>query len=211
MESYCLKCKKHTKNIDPQVSSTSNGKFMILSKCAICGSRKSKFINKQEAKGLLSKLGIKTPFSKLPILGDILFWMHIKMNEIVNKFLLAGDTFMPEMHLKQPGFTHSACGPFTKNKERIKKIKKTGDTDIYKNKLDKACFQHDVAYWDYKDLAKSSAADRSLRDKAFKIASGQKQDEYQRGLASMVYKLFDKKSEGSSYSSHIVNNKENIQ
>ena len=73
MESYCLKCKKHTKNINPQVSSTSNGKVMILSKCAICGSKKSRFIKKQEAKGLLSKLGIKTPFSKLPILDDILF------------------------------------------------------------------------------------------------------------------------------------------
>ena len=65
MESYCLKCKKHTKNIDPQVSSTSNGKLMILSKCAICGSKKSKFIKKQEARGLLSKLGIKTPLSKI--------------------------------------------------------------------------------------------------------------------------------------------------
>ena len=73
MESYCLKCKKHTKNINPQVSSTSIGKIMILSKCAICNSKKSKFIKKQEAKGLLSKLGIKTTFSKLPILGDILF------------------------------------------------------------------------------------------------------------------------------------------
>ena len=73
MESYCLKCKKHTKNINPQVSSTSNGKFRILSKCAICDSRKSKYINKQKAKGLLSNLGIKTPLSKVPILGDILF------------------------------------------------------------------------------------------------------------------------------------------
>ena len=73
MESYYLKCKKYTKNINPQVSSTSNGKMMILSKCAICGSKKSKFINKQEAKGLLSKSGIKTAFSKLPILGGILF------------------------------------------------------------------------------------------------------------------------------------------
>ena len=72
MESYCLKCKKYTKNINPQVSSTNNGKIMILSKCAICNSKKSKFINKQEAKGL-SKLGIKITFSKLPILGDILF------------------------------------------------------------------------------------------------------------------------------------------
>ena len=73
MESYCLKCKKYTKNINPQVSSTSNGKLMILSKCAICGSKKSRFIKKQEAKGLLSKLGIKTPLSKIPLLGDILF------------------------------------------------------------------------------------------------------------------------------------------
>ena len=73
MESYCLKCKKHTKNIDPQVSSTSNGKMMILSKCAICGSRKSRFIKKQDAKGILSSLGIKTPLSKIPLLGDVLF------------------------------------------------------------------------------------------------------------------------------------------
>ena len=73
MESYCLKCKKHTKPINPQVSSTSNGKLIILSKYAICGSKKSKFINKQEASGLLSKLGIKAPLSKIPILGDIFF------------------------------------------------------------------------------------------------------------------------------------------
>ena len=73
MESYCLKCKRHTKNINPQVASTSNGKFMILSKCAISGSRKSKFINKQEAKGLLSNLGIKITLSEIPVLSDILF------------------------------------------------------------------------------------------------------------------------------------------
>ena len=73
MESYCLKCKKHTKNINPQVSSTSNGKLMILSKCAICGSRKSKFIKKQDAKGILSSLGIKTPLSKITLFGDVLF------------------------------------------------------------------------------------------------------------------------------------------
>ena len=73
MESYCLKCKKHIKNINPQVSSTSNDKMMILSKSAICGSKKSKFINKQDPKGLLSKLDIKTPLSNVPVLGDILF------------------------------------------------------------------------------------------------------------------------------------------
>ena len=73
MESYCLKCKKYTKNINPKVSSTSNGKIMMLSKCAVCGSEKSKFMKRQDAKGLLSKLGIKTPLSKIPLLGDILF------------------------------------------------------------------------------------------------------------------------------------------
>ena len=77
------------------------------------------------------------------------------MNEIVNTFLLAGDKFMSEMHLKQLGFTYSACGLFTKNKERIQKFKETGDTNyIYKNKLDKACFQHNMAYGDSKDLEK---------------------------------------------------------
>ena len=73
MESYCLKCKIYTKNINPQVYSTSNGKLMMLSKCAICSSKKSKFIKKQEAKGILSSLGIKTPLSKIPLLVDVLF------------------------------------------------------------------------------------------------------------------------------------------
>ena len=73
----------------------------------------------------------------------------------MNKFLLADDKFLPEMHLKQPGFTYSACGPFTKNKERIEKFMQTVNTDfIYRNELDKACFQHDIAYGKSKDLAK---------------------------------------------------------
>ena len=115
---------------------------------------------------------------------------------------------MPEMHLRQPGFTYSACGPFTKNKERIQKFKETGDTSyIYKNELDKACFQHDMAYGDFKDLKKRKASDKILRDKAFNIAKNPKYDGHQRGLASMVYKFFDKKSEGSG----IANNKENMQ
>ena len=85
------------------------------------------------------------------------------------------------MDLKQPGFTYSACGSFTKNKEGIQKFKETGDTDyIYKNKLDKACFQHDMAYGDFKYLAKRTIADKVWRDKAFKIASNQKYDGYQR-------------------------------
>ena len=85
------------------------------------------------------------------------------MNEIIKKFLLAGDRFVPEMHLRQPGFTYSACGPFTKNKKRIQKFKETGDSRfIYKNELDKACFQHDKAYDDFKDLAIRKAADKVL-------------------------------------------------
>ena len=90
-----------------------------------------------------------------------------KMNKIVDKFLLAGDRFMTEMHLKQPGFTYSACGPFTKNKERIQKFKETRDTSyIYKNELDKACFQYDMAYRYFKDTARRTASDKVLRDKA---------------------------------------------
>ena len=120
------------------------------------------------------------------------------MNEIVNTFLLTGDKFMPEMYLKQLGFTYSACGPLTKNKERIEKLMQRGNTDfIYKNVVDKACFQHDMAYGKSKDLAKRTQSDKVLRDKAFKIASDPKYDGYQRGLASMVYKFFDKKSSES--------------
>ena len=94
---------------------------------------------------------------------------------------------MPEMHLKQPRFTSSACGPFTKSKERIQKFKKTGDTSyIYKNELDKACFQHDMAYGDFKDIARRTFSDKFLRDKAFNIAKNPEYDGYQRGLAFMV-------------------------
>ena len=120
------------------------------------------------------------------------------MNEIVNKFLLAGDKFMPEMHLKQPGFTYCACGSFTRNKERIQKFKGTRDTSyIYKNELDRPCFQHDMAYGDFKDLKRRTFSDKALRDKAFNIAKSPKYDGYQRGLASMAYKFFDKKSTDS--------------
>ena len=105
---------------------------------------------------------------------------------------------MPEMHLKQPGFTYSACGSFTKNKERIEKFLKTGNTDfIYKNELDKACFQHDMAYGKSQYLIKRTQSDKVLRDKAFKIASDLKYDGYKRGLASLVYKFFHKKSKRS--------------
>ena len=120
------------------------------------------------------------------------------MNEVVNKFLSVGDKFMPEMHLKQPGFTYSACGPFTKNKERIEKFMQTGNTDfIYKNELDKACFQHDMAYGKSKDLAKRTQSDKILRDKAFKIANDPKYNGYLRTFASMDSMFVDKTSSGS--------------
>ena len=123
------------------------------------------------------------------------------MNNVINKILLAGDKFMPEMHLRQPQFVYSACGPFTRHKERIKEFKRTGDMRyIYRNELDKACFQHNCAYADHKDLISRTEADKVLRDKAFDIASNPEYDGYQRGLASMVYKFFDKKSTAGSSS-----------
>ena len=114
------------------------------------------------------------------------------MNNKINKLLLVGDKFMPEIHLRQPQFTYSACGPFTKHEQKIQKFKETGDTNyIYKNQLDKACFVHDAAYSDSKDLTKRTVADKVLKNKALDIAKDPKYDGYQGGLASMVYKFFD--------------------
>ena len=94
-------------------------------------------------------------------------------------------------------------------KERIQKFKETGDTSyIYKNELDKACFQHDMTYGDFKDLKRRTASDKILRDKAFNIAKNPKYDGYQRGLASMVYKLFDKKSKGSGVNIEVKHNEQ---
>ena len=120
------------------------------------------------------------------------------MNNVIDKFLLAGDKFMPEMHLRQLQFVYSACEPFTRHKERIKKFKQTGDMRyIYRKELDKPCFQHDSAYADHKDLIYRTKSDKCLRDKAYDIASNPEYDGYQRGLANMVYKFFDKKSMAS--------------
>ena len=113
------------------------------------------------------------------------------MNVFVNKLLLVGEKSMPEMHLKQPGFTYSACGPFTKNKERIENFMQTGNTNfIYKNELHKAFFQHNMAYGKSKDLVKRTQSDKVLRYKAFRIAIHPKCDGYQRTLASMVCNFF---------------------
>ena len=106
---------------------------------------------------------------------------------------------MPEMNLRQPGFTYSACGAFNKNKQRIQKFMQTGDP----NELDKACFQHDIAYDKYKDLEKRTQSDKVLKYKSFEIASNPIYDGYQRGLASMAYKFFDKKSKGTGIKNEI--------
>ena len=120
------------------------------------------------------------------------------MNNLINTFLLAGDKFMPEIHSRQPQFTYSACGPFTRHEERIQKFKETGDTNyVFKNELDKACFVHNASYSDSKDLTRRTIADKNLKNRAFDIAKDPKYDGYQRGLASMVYKLFDSKVSGS--------------
>ena len=120
------------------------------------------------------------------------------MNNIINKFLLAGNKFMPEMHLRQPHFVYSACGPFTRHKERMKGFKLTGNTRLlYRNELDKACFKHDAAYAKYKDVENRLISDQKLRNNAYDIASNPKYDGYQRGLDSMVYTFFNKKSMGS--------------
>ena len=119
----------------------------------------------------------------------------INMNNIINKCLLVGDKFMPEMHLRQPQFVYSACGPFTRHKERIKEFKCTSDTRLlYRNELDKACFKHDAAYAKYKDVENRLISDQKLRNSAYDIASNPKYNDYQRGLASMVYKFFDSKA-----------------
>ena len=116
-----------------------------------------------------------------------------KMNDIVNKFLLTGDKFVPEMHLTQLtalgtlGFPYSACGPFTNYKERMQKFKEAGDSRyIYLNELDKACFQHDRAYGDFKDVPRRTAFDKALHDKTFDIAKNPKYDGCQ-SLISLAY------------------------
>ena len=171
MKTHCVKCRKDTENIDRKMVRTKNNRLIMKSKCSACAVKKSRFVKEQEAKVLLSNLEIKKPLSKISLLNVL----SVKMNKIVNKLLLVGEKFMPEMHLKQPGFTYSAGGPFTKNKERIEKFVQTGNTNfIYKNELDKACFQHDKAYGKSKDLVNRTQSDKVLRDNAFRNASDSK-------------------------------------
>ena len=124
------------------------------------------------------------------------------MNEIVNNFLLTGDTFMPEMHFVQPGFTYNVLGPFTKNKKRIQKFKEIGDSRyIYQ-------IQHNMAYGNVKDLTRRTASGKILRDKAFNVAKNPKYYGYQKGLASMAFKLFDKKTSRDAIKNKNMSNQE---
>ena len=108
------------------------------------------------------------------------------MNEIVNKFLLTVDKFMFELHLTQPEFIYRACG----HRERIQKFKETRNLKyIYKNRLDKACFAHDAAYADSKDLATRTVSDMNFKDRAYKIAINSKHDGYQIGFARIQQDL----------------------
>ena len=135
-----------------------------------------------------------------------------KANNISNKFLLAGDKFMPELHLVDPIVKkYSACGPFIKYTQRIQDFLNTGKLSyIYKNDLDKACFQHVMAYKKFKDLEKRTESDIVLKNKALKIASNPKYNGHERGLASMVYTFFDKKSKGFSIKNEIKENHRGI-
>ena len=125
---------KNTEIKNPKAVKAKHGRIILLSKCALRDSKKSRFINKQEATGLLSSLGIRKPLREIPLVGPLLFQgyqqvnIRYKINEIVNQFLSTGDKSMPKMNLRQPRFTCSACGPFTKNKERLQKFKETGDS-----------------------------------------------------------------------------------
>ena len=122
--------------------------------------------------------------------------MNKGSNDIINKLLLIGDIFMPGMHLYQPKIgKHSACGPFTKHEQRIKSFMKDGKLSrLYKIELDKACFQHDMAYNKYKDLNGTTQSDIVLKNKPYKQATNPKYDGFQRTLASMVWKFFNEKS-----------------
>ena len=132
------------------------------------------------------------------------------MNKIINKFLLTGDKFMPEMHLRQPGFTYSAADHLLKT-EKTQKIKeKENSRYTHQNEVDKACFEYGLTYGDFKDLLRRTASVKLLRDKSFNIAKNPKYVGYQRHLASMVYSFFfDKKTtSGSRGRSEIMSNRE---
>ena len=135
------------------------------------------------------------------------------MNTIVNKLCFSRRQTYARYAFKTACiYIYSACDQFAKKKERFKKIKEAGDSRYtYQNELDKACFQHDMTYGDFKDLNRRTAAEKVLRDKAFNIVKNTKCDGYQRGLASVVYNCFDKKTSGKTIKNENIFNKELLQ
>ena len=134
--------------------------------------------------------------------------MNKENNDIINKFLLIGDKFMPEMHLWDPKVKkYSACGPFTRHKKRTDMLMKDGRfSHILKNRLDAVCFQHDSAYAKYKDRLNRKQSDIVLKNKALKIATDPRVNGYQRGLASMVYKFFNERTKSINLQANSLNN-----
>ena len=117
------------------------------------------------------------------------------MNKIINNFLFPRDKFLPELHSKQPGCTYSVCGPFTKHCERIQKFRETGNLKhLHRSELYNVYFAHNAAYFDSKDLAKTTISEKILKDRAHQIARNCKYDGYQKALASMIHRLFYKKT-----------------
>ena len=131
-----------------------------------------------------------------------------KANSIINKFLLTGDKFMPELHLVDPIVKKIVHVDHFQNTHKEFKIFKIQASYIYNNDLDKACFQHDMAYNKFKDLEKRTQSGIVLKDKTLKIASNPKYNGYERGLASMVYKFFDKKSKRARIKNEIKENQQ---
>ena len=124
---------------------------MILLECAVWDSKKSRFIKEREASRLSSSLGLRTPFIKIFLSGDILFERY-KMNEVLDNFLLAGDKLMSGMHLRQRGFTCSAWESFTKNKKKIEKLKETGDSIKFENQKVHLSFKDNIWGSDLADM-----------------------------------------------------------
>ena len=150
MKNYCITCKKDTGNKNPKVFKTKNGRMILKSICSVCSIKKSRFISKDERSGLNT---------------------NKENSDIINRFLLRCDKFVPEMHLWDIKVKkYSACSPFTKYQQGIDQFMKDGKfKNIIKNKLDAACFQHDSAYANFKDFLNRKKSDIVLKNKPYKL------------------------------------------
>ena len=196
-----------SKNIESKkqrVEKVKDERIMISSNCAICNSKESRFIKEQKASRLFSSLGIKMPLSQVLLLNPILSW-GFKINKIIKKFLLGEDKLMPEMHVKQPGSTYSAWRPIYK--KGYKKLTKQKKHDIFKTKKIKLAFNV-IWLMEILKIYLKSISDKVLRVKALSIAKNLSYHGYQRGFASMVYKLIDKKTSDGALKSEVMSNEE---